>query len=88
MKIEIKMEEIGIVIVGGGIVGFVILFVFYRFVVLKINCFICIFIFVCVYNKVCKYRKGIKSVVLERVEKVRLEGVGIGIFINGWRVFD
>ena len=82
------MEEIGIVIVGGGIAGLATSLALHRFVVLKINCSICTFIFVCVYNKVCKYRKGIKSVVLERAEKVRSEGAGIGTLTNGWRALD
>lgn len=40
------------------------------------------------YNKICKCRKGIKSVVLERAEKVRSEGAGIGTLTNGWRALD
>jgi 2-polyprenyl-6-methoxyphenol hydroxylase-like FAD-dependent oxidoreductase len=46
------MEEIGIVIVGGGIAGLA--------------------------TSIALHRKGIKSVVLERAEKVRSEGAGIG----------
>ncbi|XP_010449894.1 PREDICTED: uncharacterized protein LOC104732065 [Camelina sativa] len=34
------------------------------------------------------HRKGIKSVVLERAEKVRSEGAGIGTLTNGWRALD
>ncbi|KAG2263349.1 hypothetical protein Bca52824_070428 [Brassica carinata] len=56
------MEEIGIVIVGGGIAGLA--------------------------TSLALHRKGIKSVVLERAEKVRSEGAGIGTLTNGWRALD
>ncbi|KAL9817650.1 Monooxygenase 1 [Arabidopsis thaliana] len=56
------MEEIGIVIVGGGIAGLA--------------------------TSIALHRKGIKSVVLERAEKVRSEGAGIGTLSNGWRALD
>ncbi|CAA7057584.1 unnamed protein product [Microthlaspi erraticum] len=56
------MEEVGIVIVGGGIAGLA--------------------------TSLALHRKGIKSVVLERAEKVRSEGSGIGTLTNGWRALD
>ncbi|CAN8324645.1 unnamed protein product [Cochlearia groenlandica] len=56
------MEEIGIVVVGGGIAGLA--------------------------TALALHRKGIKSVVLERAEKVRSEGAGIGTLTNGWRALD
>nr|BAD43328.1 unnamed protein product [Arabidopsis thaliana] len=56
------MEEIGIVIVGGGIAGLA--------------------------TSIALHREGIKSVVLERAEKVRSEGAGIGTLSNGWRALD
>ncbi|XP_010440252.1 PREDICTED: uncharacterized protein LOC104723571 [Camelina sativa] len=56
------MEEVGIVIIGGGIAGLA--------------------------TSLALHRKGIKSVVLERAEKVRSEGAGIGTLTNGWRALD
>ncbi|KAJ4713912.1 FAD-dependent urate hydroxylase-like [Melia azedarach] len=34
------------------------------------------------------HRKGIKSVVLERSERLRETGSGIAILANGWRALD
>lgn len=31
------------------------------------------------------FRKGIKSVVLERSDRLRATGAAIGVFPNGWR---
>uniref|UniRef100_A0A2P2KDC0 3-hydroxybenzoate 6-hydroxylase 1 n=1 Tax=Rhizophora mucronata TaxID=61149 RepID=A0A2P2KDC0_RHIMU len=56
------MEELDIVIVGGGICGLA--------------------------TALALYRKGIRSVVLERSETLRVTGAAIVIFTNGWRALD
>ncbi|KAK9691393.1 hypothetical protein RND81_09G194500 [Saponaria officinalis] len=53
------VEELDIVIVGGGICGLA--------------------------TALALHRKGIKSVVLERSEELRVTGAALGVFANGWR---
>ena len=45
-------------------------------------------IFVALYFAHCLCRKGVKSLVLERSERIRATGAAIGIFMNGWCALD
>ncbi|XP_050236584.1 monooxygenase 1-like isoform X2 [Mercurialis annua] len=91
------IEEVEIVIVGGGICGLATALALHRFVFcVKSLIFMSNHDLDLIYNvrtnlksnRNMLNRKGIRSVVLERSETLRETGSGIAILTNGWRALD
>ncbi|KAF0936083.1 hypothetical protein E2562_038617 [Oryza meyeriana var. granulata] len=93
---EEEVEAHGIVIVGGGICGLASALALHRYTHQCLTRPFLRFLHVVRRKKTrnlidlwwCECRKGISSLVLERSEVLRADGVAIGVHANGWRALE
>ena len=87
------MRKEQVVVVGAGIAGLATALSLHRFppkpqTLFTINFCIMVFFFFWWIHEIEIFRLGVRSLVLEQSESLRVGGTSLTLFKNGWRVLD